>query len=126
MIPLTGQGKPLPADCPYRGEWLLENTLFLFRGDDFASQSDSPRFTPGFQRPDGEWCTGFDSSVLARGLGVEIKDLFNTNRNGSLILATVEEVAPQHGGSAAKRYVFALGNKISMITIEAIQSGGNA
>jgi hypothetical protein len=123
-IPLRGQGNQLSDDCPYRGEWLLQDHLFLFRSD--AVSSGSPQFAPGFHRPNGEWCAGFDSTPLANGFGIEIDALFVSNRDGTLKLLAVEDVPVQYGGIAAKRYVFGLGNKISMVTIEATQPSGNA
>ena len=75
---------------------------------------------------EGEWCTGFDSAILANGLGVDLEGLFSANRNGSLFLAGIEDVVPQRGGIAAKMYSFMLGNKLSMLTIEHFQTEGNA
>jgi hypothetical protein len=108
-IPLRGQGNRLPRDCPYDGEWLLDEISFLYRSTPTLPAADS-QLTAGFRRADGEWCVGFDSSVLANGLNVTVDELFAANRARSLKLATVEDVAPARGGAAAKRYVFALSN----------------
>lgn len=92
-IPLIGQGMPLPENCPYEGEWLLINSLFLYRPTPTLPAADL-QFTAGFQRDDGEWCAGFDASVLAKNLGVSVDGLFAANRDHSLKLAGVEDATP--------------------------------
>ena len=47
-------------------------------------------------------------------------------KNRSLILAAVEDVPPECGGAMGRRYAFMLGNKLSMLTIEAFQNLGSA
>lgn len=97
MVALAGQGMPLPHDCPYDGEWLLIDSLFLFRPTLTLPSSEAPNFTAGFQLPSGKWSAGFDSAILAKGLSVSIDELFEANRDGRLVLAGVDDVAPQHG-----------------------------
>jgi hypothetical protein len=46
---LIGQGKPLPANCPFKGERLSEDLLFLYEPD--ANDTDkygTPNFKRGF------------------------------------------------------------------------------
>ena len=114
MVPLLGQGKPLPADCPYEGEWLHENKLFLYRSD----QPMEVEFTAGFQRGDGEWCLGFNAVTLASLLGFGSKEVFEHNRNRTLILDDVRSVPPQRKGAVAKEYVFRVGNRPAGLVIE--------
>ena len=80
MVLLRGQGKPLPADCPYKGEWLIENKLFLYRAD----QAMDVEFIAGFQRADGEWCLGFNAATLASLLGIGSDEIFELNRSETL------------------------------------------
>ena len=114
MVPLLGQGKPLPADCPYEGEWLHENKLFLYRSD----QPMEVEFTAGFHRGDGEWCLGFNAVTLASLLGFGSKEVFEHNRNRTLILDDVRSVPPQRKGAVAKEYVFRVGNRPAGLVIE--------
>ena len=115
MVPLLGQGKPLPADCPYEGEWLHENKLFLYRSD----QPMEVEFTAGFHRGDGEWCLGFNAVTLASLLGFGSKEVFEHNRNRTLILDDVRPVpAPQRDGGTAKEYVFRAGNRFAGLVVE--------
>ena len=81
MVPLLGQGKPLPGYCPFEGEWLIENKLFLYRAD----QAMDVEFTAGFLRADGEWCLGFNAATLASLLGIGSDEIFELNRSGTLI-----------------------------------------
>jgi len=104
MIALLGQGKPLPADCPYKGEWLYENKLFLYR-------SDKPldiELTPIYQSPDGELAIGFNACAMAEKLGTTVDGIFLYNQNRSLILEAAGPVPCIRGGAAAKAYYFTI------------------
>jgi hypothetical protein len=115
MVPLLGQGKPLPGYCPFEGEWLIENKLFLYRAD----QAMDIEFTAGFLRADGEWCLGFNAATLASLLGIGSDEIFERNRSGTLILDDVRPVpAPQREGGAAKEYVFRVGNRFAGLVVE--------
>ena len=116
MLPLLGQGKPLPADCPYTGEWLYENKLFLYRATN--QQTQTTELTAGFRRADGEWCLGFNAMTLASELGVASKEIFAHNRTRTLILEGVGPVPPQRGGRAAKIYIFRIGGRRTGLTVE--------
>jgi hypothetical protein len=117
MIPLEGQGKPLPSDCPYEGEWLVENVIFLYRP--LEQHSSAPRAkrrrTRKFQLSDGQWCFGFDSMLLAQALGVGNEQIFNANRNGTLTLVSVRR---HHGATHAMSYAFRLGDRRTEVTIK--------
>jgi hypothetical protein len=53
-IPLPfKQGKPLPPDFPYEGQWLMENRIFIYRPKDSLPGSTSPRFTASGPSPEG-------------------------------------------------------------------------
>jgi hypothetical protein len=115
MVPLLGQGKPLPDYCAYDGEWLHENKLFLYRAD----HAMTVEFTAGFLRTDGEWCLGFNAATLASLLGIGSDEVFEHNRNGTLILDDVRPVpAPQREGAVANEYVFRVGNKAAGFVVE--------
>jgi hypothetical protein len=127
MIPLAGQGKPLPPGFPQRGEWLLENRMFLCRPDEDRSPGGGrPQFTASGPSPDGGWCVGFDAAELASALDVEVELIFEANRKGALVLARTEDVPPTYGGAGAKLYVFRLGERQAGLTIEAVGQGGRA
>ena len=117
MIPLLGQGKPLPSDCPYAGEWLHENKLFLYLST--SQQLKTAEFTAGFRRPDSEWCLGFNAATLASLLGVGIDELFKHNRARTLILESVGPMPPRSGGTVAKEYTFRIDNRTASLTVEA-------
>ena len=115
MVPLLGQGKPLPDYCAYEGEWLHENKLFLYRAD----RAMDVEFTAGFLLADGEWCLGFNAVTLASLLGIASNDIFEHNRNGTLILDDVRPVPPpQREGAVAREYVFRLGNSAAGFVVE--------
>ena len=115
MVPLRGQGKPLPDDCPYKGEWLIENKMFLYR----PTNQRARELTAGFRRADGEWCFGFNSETMAAELGVGSDEIFVHNRNRTLILEGVaDDVPPLGGGAAAKGYRFRIGDRTADFAIE--------
>jgi hypothetical protein len=63
---MTGQGKSLPPGHPYRGQWLIENLLFIHEPTDAQSIGGlAPRFAA--HTPDA---LGFDASQIAVGMGV--------------------------------------------------------
>jgi hypothetical protein len=117
MMPLLGQGKSLPADCPYEGEWLHENKLFLYRPTN--NQPQTVELTAEFRRADGKWCFGFNAATLASELGVWSDEIFEHNRNRTLILEGVASVPPQGGGAAAMGYRFRIGDRTADCIVEA-------
>jgi hypothetical protein len=112
-----GQGKPLPTDFSYRGEWVIEHLVFLYRSDDGESiAGDAPRFTAS-GTSDGRQSIGFDAAQLAAALGIEINEVFAANQNGSLSLLGTNDASDLRG-VPAKRYVFGLGKKRAALVIE--------
>jgi hypothetical protein len=127
MIALIGQGKPLPVDCPYEGEWILEDVLFLFeRKVRQTSGQGSPTFPARFQRADGKWCFGLHADVLAMELRVEVEQLFEANRDKKLLLFGVKDFDPRHGGPVAKRCLFALEGTMCEVLVETMVPESNA
>jgi hypothetical protein len=62
-IPLSGQGKPLPSDFPYRGQWLLEGRMFLYIPDaEEATRPTSPKFTATVNSNQHDWSFGDPSA----------------------------------------------------------------
>jgi hypothetical protein len=100
---LPGQGKSLPHDCPFRGQWLIEDVLFLYE-----PHGPERRFLRGFKPAEGEWSVGFDANVIAGRLGVDAGDLFSANESGALALILEEAPGCARMGET-KRYVFTLG-----------------
>ena len=125
-IPLTGQGKPLPEDFPYKGEWLLENRIFLYRPTHQRMLGGRmPEMTP-FIQSGADWCFGINSMQLAWALRVGSERIFEYNRTGTLYLVRVDDVAPAHGATSAKCYIFQINNLQAGITIEAGGPSGAA
>jgi hypothetical protein len=119
-------GKSVAFSCPYRGEWVLENVLFLYQPVDPPASFSVFGFTAGFQIADGRVATGFDAGVIAARLDITIEDLFIANRSGMLGLAGVQGVPPEHEGFAAKLYAFMLGDSATAMQIEVLQPPGSA
>jgi hypothetical protein len=126
-MPLKGQGKPLPPDFPYQGEWLLENRIFLYRP---AAQTSlgggSPEMTPTLNEGTPDWCFGINSMQLAWTLRVGSEEIFKHNRAGTLFLVRTDDVPPTHGATHAKRYIFQIGDRQAPIIIEAGGLSGSA
>jgi len=119
---LVGQGKSLPANFPYEGEWILEPRIFLFRRNDQRSYG-SPEITVTLNERGQNWCFGIDSTQLAQALKIESEAIFEHNRAGTLYIVRVDDVAPSPGATVAKQYIFQVGNNQAPMTIEEGLSG---
>jgi hypothetical protein len=63
-LSLDGQGNPLPEHFPYKGEWLLDPQLFLYRPD--ANQTAGDReLTPVVSAGGQNWSYGINAVQLA-------------------------------------------------------------
>jgi hypothetical protein len=117
-IHLRGQGTPLPPGFPYRGAWLMEPRLFLYRPTpEQEGTPGKPVFTAEIKPATDEWSVGFDATRLALGLGVSIDALFEANQCGDLTLDRIEADTPTGDDATVKRYVFALNGKEAGATI---------
>jgi hypothetical protein len=124
-VPLSGQGKPLPSDFGYEGEWIHEDRMFLYRP---AAQTslDGCEIMPFVRNADGTFCFGVNSMELAFELRVSGADIFIHNRAGTLYLVCSEDVPPTGGALAAKRYIFEIEGVQVPLTIEAGAPSGSA
>lgn len=118
---MTGQGKSLPPGHPYKGQWLIEDLLFIHEPTDtqFFSAS-APRFaghTPG--------ALGFDASLIANGMGVTAREVFMANADGSLIVRHGGD-APACGGVAGSVYLFSIGERRCALLVAMGGNGGTA
>ena len=125
-IPLSGQGKPLPSDFPYKGEWLLENRIFLFHPTDPATiEGTGPEMT-AFLSYGKPWCFGINAMQLAFALGVTGEEVFSHNRAHTLFLVRADDVTPTRGGTRAKCYIFQIGDRQEALFLEDGIQGGSA
>jgi hypothetical protein len=124
-IPLRGQGTPLPADFPYKGEWLLENRIFLYRPDAQRSLGGA-EMTPILNEGTSHWCFGINSMQLGFALRVNSEDIFRHNREHTLFLVRTDDVPPTLGAGHAKRYIFQIGDVQAPLIIEGGGPSGNA
>jgi chromate reductase, NAD(P)H dehydrogenase (quinone) len=83
LLFLSGQGRPLATDFPYRGQWLIENRWFLYAVDAQELGADQDVVTVG---P----LTGFNACMPAAKLGLTIERLFEADRLGRLTLDHVD------------------------------------
>jgi hypothetical protein len=118
---MIGQGKSLPPDYPYQGQWLIEDLLFIHEPTDAQSFGGlAPRFaahTPG--------ALGFDASQIADGMGVTARDIFRANANGNLIVRHGGD-APARGGVAGSLYLFRIGERRCALVVALNDNAGSA
>jgi hypothetical protein len=91
-----GQGNPLPEDFPYKGEWLLEPQLFLYRPDAQHMAGDR-ELTPVVSAGGQNWSHGINAVQLAFALRVGVDKLLECNRNGTLVFVRSDEVMLNRG-----------------------------
>ena len=116
---LAGQGKPLPNGFPYKGQWLLENWIFLYRSDmGLPSQADTPSLAALGSTANGRYCFGVDVTQLAMAFQTDPEQIFEHNRKGTLFLATCKDVPPSHGCLEAKLYILQIGSRQAAVTVE--------
>jgi hypothetical protein len=126
-IPLSGQGRPLPSDFPYRGQWMIEGRMFLYVPDEpRTGDPAAPQFTVHLNQMQGNWSFGFDSTQLATALGISPDELFEANRSLRLTLERVDADAPTGEEAHAKRYTFRVGDNEGSLTIEVLTHAGRA
>jgi hypothetical protein len=118
---MTGQGKSLPSNYPYQGQWLIEDLLFIHEPTDAQSfGASAPRFaahTPG--------ALGFDASQIADGMGVTARDVLRANAEGSLVVHHGGD-APACGGVAGSLYLFSIGERRCALLVAVSGNGGMA
>jgi hypothetical protein len=126
-IPLAGQGKPLPLDFSHKGQWLLENRIFLYRSKSTQTFSGPElTFTASCPSPDGEGCFGFDATQLALAFQISSEQIFEHNRAHTLFLVSDDDVPATQGFVAAKLYIFQIGDYQAAVTVERGRRGGKA
>ena len=123
-MPMPGQGTPLPDFLEVKGEWIIENHLFLYT--DGSQNPSAPRLTVGASRRDGLPCIGFDARQLAAALGVDSVFIFAANRDQTLIYLGTASIPPGHGGVAATAYGFRIGERVGQLTVEHYEHEGSA
>lgn len=124
-IELAGQGEALPADFPYRGEWMLKPRIFLYVPDEPTNVAPTvPQFTVSLNTLEDNWSVGFDASHFATAFAITIEALREANQRGELTLENV--LANTLGGENAthKIYIFQYkGNTIEMNIKQLMQVG---
>lgn len=121
-LSLDGQGNPLPEHFPYKGEWLLDPQLFLYRPD--ANQTAGDReLTPVVSAGGQNWSYGINAVQLAFALRVGVDKLFECNRNGTLVFVCSDEVAPNRGTLPALRLIFKIDDRQTAIILEGLPMG---
>jgi hypothetical protein len=126
-IELAGQGEPLPADFPYRGEWMLKPRMFLYTPDEPSRVAPTvPQFTVSLNTLEENWSFGFDAGQLAAGFNVTMDTLREANRRGDLTLENVLANTPGGEGATHKIYVFGYKGKTVEMNIEQLTQTGRA
>jgi hypothetical protein len=121
-VSLDGQGNPLPEDFPYKGEWLLEPQLFLYRPDAQHMAGDR-ELTPVVSAGGQNWSYGINAVQLAFALRVGVDKLLECNRNGTLVFIRSDEVTSNRGTLPALRLIFRIDDRQTAIILEGLPSG---
>jgi hypothetical protein len=94
LIPLRGQGRPLPADFPYQGDWLIERRWFLYVPDaqqqGLSGASEYVATVP----TDQDELIGWDAAKLSATIGIATERLYELNRLKQLTIDQVDTPEP--------------------------------
>src|SRR5882724_6980053 len=96
-IDCQGQGKALPWECPYKGQWLIEGALFFFIPETAAKVSAT---AVEWNFPSRPKSLGIDARFAARELRISTEELFEFNAVASLKLLSAD---PLHLGGIKGR-----------------------
>jgi hypothetical protein len=121
-VSLDGQGNPLPEDFTYKGVWLLEPQLFLYRPDVHHTAGDR-ELTPVVSAGGQNWSYGINAMQLAFALKVGMDKLFECNRNGTLVFVRSDEVATNRGTLPRLRLIFRIDGRQTAIILEGLPMG---
>lgn len=118
---MSGRGKSLPPGYPYKGQWIIEDLLFIYEPTSLQSfLGPAPRFAAH-----ALGALGFDASQIADEMGVTAREVFRANSAGSLIV--------RHGGDALARsgvagslYVFSIGERRCALVVTLYDNWGTA
>lgn len=123
-IPLEGQGEPLPLHFPYKGQWILEPRMFLYRPT-YARAVPGTEMMPIFMGEDGKPVFGVSVTLLSALLLVSEDEVFAHNAARTLYLVTTVDI-PDAAGGPVKRYVFQIGPKQVPIDLRYEAPSGHA
>ena len=85
MAKMIGQGTPLPADLGCNGEWIVEEFLFLYHGENRFGRPSRFEITIG-ARYNGNDCIGFHAAQIALMFKVDEATIVAANKSGDLAL----------------------------------------
>jgi hypothetical protein len=126
-VTLTGQGEPLPAEFPYKGEWMLKPRMFLYTLDEATAVAPIvPQFTAELNAYQEDWSFGFDARNLARCFCISSDAVREANRRGELTLENVLANTPDGENADVKIYVFRYAGKTVEMVIERLKHAGSA
>lgn len=116
--PRRGQGKMLPVDCGYIGQWIMENSIFLYQPPKVDKLGGAaPEMVAKFKVGDN-WCVGFNAARLAFSLKVTNKEIFEHNRLGTLLLLGAEIIPATGADIIAQRFTLQIGREITAVVQE--------
>ena len=97
MAKMLGQGTPLPADLGCNGEWIVEEFLFLYHGENRFGRPCRFEITVG-ARYNGNDCIGFDAAQIALMFEVDEATIVAANKSGDLEFLGTAKMTPAYGG----------------------------
>lgn len=112
---VNGQGFPLPVDVPYQGEWIWQDTLFLYRRKDGmapASRDGDPA-TVIVRRADGSLWIGVCVDDLAAKMLLPVAEVVACNRAGLLYLRTFLRTVEQRSS-----FRFRIGEHVAYVAVD--------
>jgi hypothetical protein len=126
MTTMPGQGNALPDFLDIKGQWIIENSLFIYVEPAPVEGGLSPRYVRTIEREDGVECIGFDVDQLAALFDTDRTAIFAANQVGGLIFLGVANRVPDHGAFAAVAYGFCFNGENNELVIKSHDHQGSA
>jgi len=115
-VECIGQGKSLPWECPYKGQWLIEGLLFFYRPDD--SDSAVSRVAVEWKFPSRPKSLGLDIRCVASDLHIGVEELFEMNSKTSLKLLSSGKIDVSGARGRVLRLIFRAGEREAPVLVQ--------
>ena len=115
---LPGQGKPLPWECPFNGQWLIEDMFFLYSPKPQQLVNSKPsRQTAEWKPVAGGLRIGIDVDRIAEAFGLSTDQILEANKTKLLELIRAVKIHDGRHGGRTVRFEFAIRDRLGLVLV---------